>query len=274
MPNAEEVEARALEYGSLVSNIRDKKKELETVNASVVEATAKRDKLAEEITANTEANDRVRVELVAEEKRLADLKQAKVDELQTERTIVESQRRENEKRTGELNQVSDALDKRGIILVAKEKAVVEMQKNVDEDKAKLQRDSIALTDATKDLELREASLAIQRKDVEKQSGELDQKIALNRKLESDGKAALERARSEAKAASDDRLKEQSHLHEARQFAEQRQSAEKNIRLLLPVFYEVRDFIKNHLKNPDQVEQFVAQKFPEEAKLPASLKTNV
>lgn len=272
MTKAEDIEARALEYGSLVSNIRDKKKELEEVTTGLTEANAELAKVKAEIEANKDANDRVRTALLDEEKRLEDLKKQKADELQSERTIVEAQRRENDAKTAELNAISDALDKRGHSLTGREKTLASHQAILDEEKKKLQTDSIALSTAQKDLELREVTLSVGKKDLLAQTEELEKKLRENKALESNGKAALETARLEAQRASDDRIKEQGHMHEAQHFAQARQDAEKQLRQLLPVFYDVRDFIKNHVKNPDQIENYISQKFPEEAKIPDDIKT--
>jgi len=262
MPTKEELDQTALDYGVLLAGIKEKTLERNKLNEDIEQLAQKRTMLNEEIAKAKEANDRVRVELIDQENRLAEARKAKADELLNERQIVEAQRQANDKQARQNNETADAIKLRDDNLTSREKALGVAQKALDARVKKVNDDSIAVDDAKRDLEARERQLATGKRDLEDQQKVVDKRLRDAMTAESNGKAAMETARIETKRAQEDRLKEQSHMLEAQQWSEKRQKAERDLRVLIPVFSEIRDFIKGHISTPGAIDLYIRQKHPE------------
>lgn len=270
MPTQEKFEKTALEYGELVAGIKEKTLEKNKLAEDVQLLAKKRTELNDEIARNEEANVRVRSALLEEEAKLEELRKQKADDLMNERVVVDAQRRENSKRTNELNEIADAQKKRTDDLNARDRALATQQSALDARAQKLSVDQLAMEEAKRDLESREKALALRGKALDTKDFEVSGRLRKAEIAESNAKSNIESARTEARRASDDRLKEQSNMLEAQQWTEQRQAAERQIRALLPVLDEVRIFIRNNVKNYDLIDSYIRSKFPTEAQLPKSI----
>ena len=270
MPTKEEMEMAALDYGVLANATREKRIEKEKFEEEIATLTEEKARITGEIDQNREANDRIRAELISEEKRLEDLRKQNGDELLADRQIVEAQRRDNDQKIRELNALSQEMEKRDSDLTARERAIGLAQNAMDARAKKLTNDWITLEDEKKSLGDRESKLATDKRDLDRLRVETDELLRKANATMSNASAAMETAKNESRKASDDRLKEQANMIEAQNWGLHRQAAEKQIRQLLPLLYETKDYIRANIKSPEVVDLFIRSRFMAEAQLPDSI----
>ena len=261
MPTQEELDTKAHDYGLYVAKIPVLKQQAEELQTQLDDLNAQIAGQNKVLTETQAALPPLRDELVQVQKNIEESKATLVETQRVEDIANETTRKQLSDQASEIEALAKEVEKRSFDVSGREQEVRDALVDIEDQKTKIinERDQNADKANELDAALKDASKA--KADAEKAMLEATTLVEETNKRIVDAENAEANARADRLAAEEAAGKANADMLEAKSRHELNEKVLKEVRPLIAVEVELRQFIMEHLQNPDAVKAYIADKFP-------------
>lgn len=261
MPNQEDAEKAALEYGMLVTNTRTVREEKAQLESDCKALADQRTMLNEEIGKTQDGISRVRSELMEAEKQLEAARQMKLTELENEKRLVEDQRQKLSKASQELKEVEDVLSRRELYLETRERNFNDAQAILESRVRRMDQEMNRLDIVERETGAMRELLNEKERKLQNAENETAQRLRAAQDIEESSRSLQSKNKEDIQNMENEKRLTATRLIELSGIEERTNQALKEVQLFDEVAKEAVTFIQQNVKNYDAIANYFEKTFP-------------